>query len=127
MNKITVVILSFTILFQSFSFDLEDFNKIPTLVEHISCHLKNGDSFTDFIVMHYGSELANHEKDHKEHQELPFKHHHTDAHFHSVYIICSNNLEVLSTDFIGNQTNFTYKEPFTNPITSTIFQPPKVV
>ena len=49
MNKIAAFILSFIILFQSLSVDLQDFNKIPALLNHISCHLKSGDNLADFI------------------------------------------------------------------------------
>ena len=42
----------------------------------MECHLKSGDSFKEFIAMHYGIESNIHEQEHKEHKELPFKHQH---------------------------------------------------
>ncbi|MFD0762316.1 hypothetical protein ACFQZW_09505 [Lutibacter aestuarii] len=126
MNKIAAVILSLTILFQSFSFDLDDLSKVSTLINHIYCHIDNGDSFTDFIEMHYGSKLTQHENEHRGHQELPFKHQHVDTHFNIVYIICNNNLSIQNKEFIFSSKNFAYKEPITNLIATSIFQPPKV-
>lgn len=126
MTRISAIILSFTILFQSFSLEIDDFNKFPALVDHISSHLKSGDSFVEFIVMHYGSELTNHEQEHKEHKELPFKHHHTDTHYQIVYLICNNNFAIENSVLMNTSKNFTYKEPFTSLLTTTIFQPPKI-
>ncbi|UMB54692.1 hypothetical protein MKD41_04290 [Lutibacter sp. A64] len=126
MTRILAIILSFTILLQSFSFDLDDINKIPALVDHISCHLKSGDSFSEFIAMHYGGEVTNHEQDHKEHKELPFKHHHSDTHFQLIYLICNNNYAIENGILINTSENFTYKEPYTSLLVTTIFQPPKI-
>jgi len=125
MTRISAIILSFTILFQSFNFDLEDFNKIPTLVEHITCHLKSGDSFTEFIAMHYGTESNNHEQDHKEHNELPFKHQHLESHFQMVFILCVQNYPVNFNEINLETNNFKYKEPSTNLFIDNFFQPPQ--
>ena len=125
MTKIFAIILTFAILFQSFSLEIEDFNKFPTLIDHISCHLKSGDSFADFITLHYGSDFNNHEQEHKEHKELPFKHQHADAHYHIVYIICNNNYAIKNSAVIDISKNFTYNEPSTNLYVNNFFQPPQ--
>lgn len=125
MTKISAIILSFTILFQSFSLEIEDFNKFPTLIDHISCHLKSGDSFAEFIVMHYGSELNNHEKEHKEHKELPFKHQHLESHFQMALIVCVNNYSVNFNEVKLETNNFNYKEPTTNSFINNFFEPPQ--
>lgn len=125
MTKIIAIILSFTILFQSFNFDFEDFNKIPDLVEHISSHLNNGDTFAEFIAMHYGIEVNSHEQDHKEHKELPFKQQYLDSHFQVVFILCAHNYPIKFSEIKLKTTNFTYKEPTTNLFINNFFQPPQ--
>lgn len=126
MYKVASVILSFTILFQSFNFDLSDVDKIPTLVEHLTCHLEKGDSFSDFVSMHYGSTSEKHEEDHSGHKELPFKHQHVDTHFQIAFVIWSNNYPIESMDYTAKASKFTYKEPSTQLFTNNFFQPPKV-
>ncbi|GGK49763.1 MULTISPECIES: hypothetical protein [Flavobacteriaceae] len=125
MTKISAIILSLTILFQSFNFDLEDLNNIPALADHISCHLDSGDSFVDFFEMHYGSESNNHEQEHKEHKELPFKHQHLESHFQMVYILCVQNYPFNFNEVKLETNNFTYKEPTTNLFINNLFQPPQ--
>jgi hypothetical protein len=125
MSKISAIIVSFTILFQSFSFDLDDINKIPALVDHISCHLKSGDSFAEFIAMHYGSEMNNHENNHKEHKELPFRHQSLESHFQMVLILCFHNYSVNFNEIKLETNNFNYKEPTTNLFINNFFEPPQ--
>lgn len=125
MYKIASILLTFTILFQSFSFDLEDINKIPTLINHISCHIEKGDSLGDFLSMHYGGEASSHEKDNNEHQKLPFKHQHLDSHFQIVFIFNPSIFNVDKREPIFEKEIFNYKESSTIFIQSSIFQPPK--
>ncbi len=125
MHKISVVILSFSILFQSFSFDLDDFDMLPTLVNHIKCHLEIGDNFGDFITMHYGSELNNHKDEHKEHDKLPFKHEHLEAHFQIDYALYTDPDMVYLKDVSFKKNRFSYKDPSTNLFVTTFFQPPQ--
>ena len=125
MTRILAIILSFTILFQSFILEIEDFNKFPTLIEHISSHLKNGDSLAEFIEMHYGSESNSHDKEHNEHKELPFKHQHLESHFQMVFILCVHNYPLSFNDIKIETNNFNYKEPITNLFINNFFQPPQ--
>ncbi len=125
MHKISVVILSFSILFQSFSFDLDDFDMLPTLVDHIKCHLEIGDNFGDFITKHYGSELNNHKNEHKEHDKLPFKHEHLEVHSQLVYTLYPENDLVYFKEALLKKNKFLYKEPSSNLFVTTFFQPPQ--
>ncbi|WP_111707530.1 hypothetical protein [Lutibacter citreus] len=125
MYKIAAILLSFTILIQSFNFDLEDFNKMPSLVNHFVSHYEKGDSISDFITMHYGDKANYHEKEHKDHKELPFKHQHLDSHFQLAYIFYTNNLSVLNNELFSKKDIFSYKESLTNSISLSIFQPPQ--
>lgn len=125
MQKITVVILSFTILFQSFSIEIADFSKISTLVEHFICHFENGDTLTDFMSMHYGSEVDMHENEHKEHKELPFKHKHLDSHFQNVYALFSQEIFNSFNEVSFKEHKFAYNEPTSNSFINSLLQPPQ--
>ena len=129
--KITSFILSLIVLIQSFNFDLEDFNKVPNFIKDISCHIEDGENFTDFIADHYGDFEDSHEHEgnlheHEEHGELPFKHHHADTHFQLVFVFFLNDYEIISKKSTTKNKNYTYKEPSTNLYLNNFFQPPRV-
>ena len=125
MHKITVVILSLTILLQSISIEAADIGKIPTLAAHIACHFETGDGFSDFISMHYGSNTNIQKNTHKEHSELPFKHEHLDAHIQIDFIFISNIITKKFEENIFSNQHFSYKEPSTEQYTYSFFQPPQ--
>lgn len=127
MIKTWSFVLSLTILLQSFSFDVSDFSKFSTLANHLSCHFDKGDSFNDFIELHYGSISNSHENEHKEHGELPFKHQHTDTHYQMAFVIFSPIYPIYQLDIVTQRNNFTYKEPCTTLFIHNFFQPPKQV
>jgi len=124
-HKLTVIILSITILLQSFNFEVKDFNKIPTLLDHITCHFDTGDSFADFISMHYGSEVNMHKDVHKEHKELPFKQKHLETSFQYVYMIFLEGFSGSFKEIAFRKNNFAYNEPTSNLFINSIFQPPQ--
>jgi len=126
MTKIAAIILSFTVLFQSFNFDLTDVQKIPTLVAHFSCHLEKGDNLSDFVSLHYGSSIEKHQEDHHEHKELPFKHQHIDSHFQLAFLIGTNSYPINHSDSKVETNNFNYKEPSSQLFENNFFQPPKI-
>ena len=125
MHKLTVIILSITILLQSFNFEVKDFNKIPTLLDHITCHFNTGDSFADFISMHYGSKVNMHKDVHKEHKELPFKQKHLETSFQYVYMIFLEGFSGSFKEIAFRKNNFAYNEPTSNLFINSIFQPPQ--
>ena len=126
MNKIAAFILSFIILFQSLSIDMQDVAKIPTLVNHISCHLKSGDNLVDFVEMHYGNLSNVHKNEHNEHKELPFKHQHLDSHFQIAFVIYFQQYPIQTIESIPDNKNFNYIEPLTSLVVNNFFQPPKI-
>ena len=101
MNKIAAFILSFIILFQSLSVDLQDFNKIPALLNHISCHLKSGDNLADFIEMHYGN-------------------------FQVAFVVYFQQYPFKTIESIPEKNNFNYTEPLSSLVVNNFFQPPKI-
>ena len=125
MHKLTVIILSITILLQSFNFEVKDFNKIPTLLDHITCHFNTGDSLADFISMHYGSEANMHKDAHKEHKELPFKQKHLETSFQYVYMIFLEGFSGSFKEIAFRKNNFAYNEPTSNLFINSFFQPPQ--
>ena len=125
MNKITAILVSFIILFQSFSIEVADFGKVSTLMEHFTCHIEAGDTFANFISMHYGSQLNIHKNEHNEHKELPFKHEHLEVHIQLDYIFYDHHTTI---NFEGKRfvnKNFSYKEPSTDLYINNLFQPPQ--
>jgi len=125
MIKISTIILSFTILFQSLDFKIGDFKELPTLIDHLASHLETGDSLSDFISLHYGSLSNKHKTKHKEHQKLPFKHQNLDSHFQLDYFLQANNIEIFSSEITFEKRKFTYKEPSVNLFANRFFQPPQ--
>jgi len=124
--KLGAILLSFTILFQSFNFEISDIFKLSTLIDHMASHLDEGDDINTFISMHYGITTKSHKKDHKEHGELPFKHEHLDTHFQFAFLLSGHQYPL---DYIENNhdiKNFNYKEPLTSLVVLNFFQPPKL-
>lgn len=129
--KITSFILSLIVLVQSFNFDLDDFNKVPNFIKDISCHIEDGETFTDFITDHYGEFETSHKHkgnlhEHEEHGELPFKHQHADNHFQLVFILNSTNFISEAKNLILKNKNYAYNEPFSNLYLNSFFQPPRI-
>ena len=70
--------LSVLLLVQSFNFGAADFLSLDELVEHAQVHSKNyGDSFFVFLTKHYGSLKDDHSASHEGHENLPFRHDHS--------------------------------------------------
>ena len=129
--RLSSIILSLVVLIQSFNFDIDDFYKITNFVNDINCHINSGEGFTDFMADHYSNSSNSHEHkgnlhEHEKHGELPFKHQHTDNHLQLVFVFFSNDYASHSEDFSEMNENFNYKEPSTNLVTNSFFQPPRV-
>jgi hypothetical protein len=125
MLKLTTYFLSFTILIQSFDFEMNDISKFSILADHISEHLDKGDNFVDFIDLHYGNKVKSHQNQDKEHKNLPFKHQHIDFQSQLVYVINTFhiNIPLIENSFMVN--NFNYKELTSNLYINRFFQPPQ--
>ena len=117
--------MSFTILIQSFNFEVSDISNISVLANHISEHLDRGDNIVDFIDLHYGNKLKSHQDKDSEHKKLPFKHHHIDSNSHLLYILKSDTLNISSVKSFTMVHNFNYKEPTSNSYINRFFQPPQ--
>ena len=115
------------ILIQSFNINLEDISKFSALLEHASFHKEMyGDTFFDFLAEHYGEAKDNHENNHKEHKDLPFKDsHHIFSHINTSFINIANTFDFNYTEFIEIPFNFFYKDTFSSFEKSSVFQPPK--
>ncbi len=128
MNKLVAISYSLLILIQSFNFNFEDFSKLSMLFEHAEFHQENyGDSFFDFIAEHYGETKFQHENDHEEHEDLPFKHHHqTCSHNNVSFTLPTLNFTLEYQLFTEIPINFFYKESKSLFEKPSVFQPPKL-
>lgn len=116
------------ILFQSFNISFEDVSKFSTLIEHASYHQEAyGDSFIDFIAEHYGDASISHESDHREHEDLPFKHNHqTCVHANTTFTLHTFDFSLTYHPFIEIPLNFHYKESTSLFEKPSVFQPPRI-
>ena len=119
------LILSLAISLQSIGASAMHFVQISSLVEHFEMHQTEEDiSFAEFLDLHYGSQKANHENEHEEHDQLPFQecHHSTTgfyAHLHWPILI------PLKRAYESIEHNFGYQFMQPTPYTATLLQPPK--
>ncbi|WP_178986696.1 hypothetical protein [Winogradskyella helgolandensis] len=127
MSKLIAFTYSLLILFQSFNIGLEDLSKFSALLEHADYHKEMyGDNFVQFLAEHYGDAKADHDNEHKEHKDLPFKGaHHFCSHIITPFINTTITYDFTQQDFIKIPFNFHYTESHTNFEKSSVFQPPK--
>lgn len=125
MGKLSAILMSFTILFQSFGLEYNDIAKFPTLLFHMSSHIEEGDSLGDFMNLHYGTNVETHQNKHNEHKELPFKHQHSDAHLQLVYVLNFSSLEINTFEKQFENKNYYYTKSFSNSYPNRLFQPPQ--
>jgi hypothetical protein len=129
--KISSLILSFIILFQSLSFEIMDINKFSNFISDMNCHIQEGESFAEFISDHYKDNSDPHEHkgilhEHDDHGELPFKHQHLDNHIQLVFVFFPNDFQTNFEERIASNKNFNYREPLSNLFSDSLFQPPRV-
>ena len=115
------------ILIQNFDLGFEDISKIDDLIEHASFHKDiYGDSFIDFIVEHYAENFSNHEDDHKEHDNLPFKHDSNNCqNTITLFTLGFCVFELKSNQASQHKSHFFYKDLYTFLNKSSVFQPPR--
>ncbi|MEZ4874162.1 MAG: hypothetical protein R2793_01580 [Flavobacteriaceae bacterium] len=123
--------LSILLLLQSTSIGVGDLLKLNYLIEHAQYHSEQyGDSLFVFLSKHYGELKKDHlEYPHEgqgEHEKLPFNHH-SCHHFSPVFVLLPlDGFEGKNTEFAARtEAYFFYKEPYSSPYKSGIFQPPK--
>ena len=128
MQKLFAIAFSLLVLFQSINFSYDDVSKINTLLEHAEYHHEAyGDSFFQFLAEHYGDEIIAHENEHKEHDDLPFKHHHqTCAHSNIAFTFETLEFDFNYDPFLEIPINFFYKEGISSFEKLSVFQPPKL-
>ncbi len=128
MTKIFAIIFATLILVQGSNISFGDFSKLNVLLEHAQFHQETyGDSFLEFFAEHYGEDMVQHANEHKEHEELPFKHKQDCTHI--AFDFTANprfNLDSNQQSFIQIPFNFFYKESSSLFEKPSIFQPPKL-
>lgn len=128
MSKTVAILYASLMLFQSLNMSFEDVSKFSALFEHASYHQETyGDSFFDFLSEHYGQATVDHEKEHSEHDDLPFKHDHKTCCQVNVSFTLQNFDFIRSyTSFVEIPFNFFYKESTSSFEKISIFQPPRL-
>ena len=128
MSKLLAIFYATLILFQSLNTSFEDVSKLSALFEHASFHQETyGDSFFDFLSEHYGEASVQHEYQHSDHDDLPFKHNHQSCvHANLTFTLQATNFTLDYPPFIEIPCNFHYKESTSLFEKPSIFQPPKL-
>lgn len=128
MNRFISILFSGIILVQSFNISFEDVSKLNVLLKHMEYHqITFGDNYIDFLVKHYSEDINQHDNNHEEHKNLPFKDgHQTSTHVDTSYTCDAGYFSIEYDTFIDFPFNFFYKESTSNFEKPSIFQPPKL-
>jgi hypothetical protein len=126
-QKVTAILFSVLILFQNLNVNTEDFTKLKVLVEHAQFHYETyGDSLFDFLIEHYGDADHHEMVEHKEHDDLPFKHSQQNcSQLPSLFLLIQFNFTIPQQVFNETRLNVCYKEPHSIFEKISVFQPPK--
>lgn len=126
MKVLVSIILSFFLLFQTLQFQPKDIWAIGELVEHAQMHSeKYGDTVSEFLTKHYGSQKKAHYGHHSEHDELPFNKHSHSTGVH-VYVLNHQIMPVLHSPIVAvSGADFYYSAVYSSLELKEVFQPPK--
>lgn len=128
MLKLASILLAHLILFQSLNVNLESFSKLKVLFEHAQFHQEEyGDSFMEFLTSHY-FEINLDSNEHKEHQNLPFKHQIENC--THINLACLNPTLIFEIKEImqpKSSSKYFYKESYSYSNKTSIFQPPRLL
>jgi len=129
MTKSFSILFANLILFQSFNIGFDDFSKLNTLLEHATFHQENyGDSFIEFLAEHYGEEYKYISNEHKEHEDLPFKHdQQTCQHVPTIFMLQSTGIELKEYTLVDAAKTFFYKDSYSLFEKPSVFQPPRLI
>lgn len=128
MSKLVAILYAVLILFQSLNISFEEVSKLGVLMAHASYHQETyGDSFFDFISEHYGEAPFQQERNHSEHDNLPFKHiDHNCCHINTSFTLQKLEFAQAYCAFVEIPFNFYYKESISLFEKPLVFQPPKL-
>ena len=119
----TIIVVIFLMLVSLLpKMDLEQLSKISYLVEHFSEHSeKDGISFLDFLVLHYGE---NSHSNHHSQKEFPCQ----DVNANTIFVFVLVHQKSINFNTItsATKTQFIYLESALLQFSSKIFQPPKI-
>lgn len=126
MKTIAIILTNFVLL-QSLHVDFKDIDKLNVLLNHAKLHQeKYGDTFVEFVFEHYIDREIPSDKQHQEHQDLPFKQ--GISHFNHVVPVLelnSHKFELKIPKNLFSKPSFFYEESESNFEKPGIFQPPK--
>lgn len=126
MKVVFSVLLSASLIFQTFNLPTEHIGDFGELWEHFEYHsLEYDDSLADFLIKHYGSQKAEHSNEHPEHEKLPFNQNSSTL-SGTVFVVDFQKLPSINPLLIINKPgNFFYSSFYTFLSQVQIFQPPK--
>jgi hypothetical protein len=130
MHKIIAVLISSTILLNSFQIGIAGLSQAGELLEHMQYHSDNyGDNFSAFLSKHYGKLKDDHNKNHKEerqkHKQLPF-HQEISQQIFSVFLMPKQERPVLEKSQIKYRSAcFFYKESSSHYNPEKLLHPPR--
>lgn len=118
-------LLLMIITFQSFGLNAVNLVNLNNLIKHYELHkTEHQNSFLEFFDLHYGNQKEAHEKEHDEHQNLPFQE--CQHYSHIFFFEISQVMNLRSTaplEIVLNNFNYTPKSDLL--IETDVFQPPK--
>lgn len=128
MHRIIAVLISSTILLNSFQITLTGLSQADDLIEHIQYHSeKYGDNLFTFLSKHYGNLKDNHDKNHKEekqkHKQLPF-HQSIPLQFSAFLLPEHEKTDLKQSKVVFRSSYFYYRESTSLFIPEKILQPP---
>lgn len=126
MKVVFSIILSVSLIFQTFNLQNDNLGDMGELLEHYQYHsLEYEDSLADFLVKHYGSKKAEHSNEHSGHDELPFNHNSSTTST-VAFVVDFQNSPAIKPFLINLQPEeFFYSSFYTSLSLGKIFQPPR--
>ena len=125
--RLTSILLSGLLLFQSLHLGIPDLAQLDELLEHAQYHHQQyGDSFLTFLTKHYGEQKPEHQQEHQEHEQLPFQHlpHQYTGHMH--YYMIQRFLWIGPSEIQESQLHlFHYHLRTPGVFEKGVFQPPR--
>ena len=118
-----LLVMIFTL--QSFGLNAANLANLNNLAEHYELHkTEHQNSFLEFFDLHYGNQKEAHEKEHDEHQNLPFQ---ECQHYSHIFLFEVPQVMSLRPtaplEIVLNNFNYTPKSDLL--IETDILQPPK--
>lgn len=124
MQRLTIIVLSVLMFFQSIHLNPSDLWYMDDFVKHAVQHAQSGNNFIEFLSMHYGNKSREHFPEHREHKNLPF--HHTQDFSNAQYFVFNSINQISKCECLAteNNTKFHYYNFYSFFGQKPLVQPP---